>query len=126
MSDPRKTAALLIGLAALAGFVVFILFLLHYVYTDDKTWARCIYLFGAVQTIALSAVGFFFGKEVNEVRAASAESRADKAEEAARLAGERSVAAIQKFAGAKAFANAKLRSKPGDTDWLELSTFLEH
>jgi hypothetical protein len=48
--------------------------------SDERDWNQMIYLFGAVEAIAFSACGFFFGREVHRDRADKAEQRADRNE----------------------------------------------
>jgi hypothetical protein len=49
--------------------------------TNQTEWDRWVYVFGAAEAIAFTAVGWVFGKEVNRQRAESAEDRANTAEE---------------------------------------------
>ncbi|MEV0788650.1 hypothetical protein [Kribbella sp. NPDC050459] len=47
--------------------------------SNPDQWARLVYVFGAFEAIAFTAVGWVFGAEVNRQRADSAEKRADQA-----------------------------------------------
>ncbi len=86
-SAVASSAPLWIGAAVLVIYVVFIYSLLRNVGTANETiWARSLYLFSGIETIAFAAAGFFFGREVNRARAENAENRAEtEAERAARL-----------------------------------------
>jgi hypothetical protein len=68
-----------LGLAV--GFAVFAFFLVDNADTKDPTeWERWVYVFGAVEALAFTAVGWLFGREVHRERAENAEHRADEAE----------------------------------------------
>ena len=54
-----------LGLGILIVFAVFVRFLLNNTGASDSVWNRFIYVFSAVQSIALAAATFFFGKTVN-------------------------------------------------------------
>jgi cytochrome bd-type quinol oxidase subunit 1 len=47
--------------------------------TNQTEWQRWVYIFGSVEAIAFTAVGWVFGKEVNRQRAESAEGAAKAA-----------------------------------------------
>ena len=46
---------------------------------DFETWSRYLYLFGAVQALVFTALGWLFGREVNLRAVRNAEARADRA-----------------------------------------------
>jgi hypothetical protein len=65
-----------------AIFIVAAIFLMTKAGTDSSNqWERLVYVFGAFEAIAFTAVGWIFGTEVNRQRADNAEGRANKAEE---------------------------------------------
>src|SRR5215212_6276137 len=53
---------------------------------DETTWQRRVYLFGAVQAIVFTAVGWLFGREVHRSAAESAKDDADAAKQDAAVA----------------------------------------
>jgi hypothetical protein len=84
-ADPRWKAVpdrfwwmpFLVGVAMLAGYAVFLSFMMNRVDAKDPDWSRLVYLFSGVEALAFGAAGFFFGREVHRGRAEAAESRAD-------------------------------------------------
>lgn len=52
----------------------------------DDYWIRLTYLFGSLEAIAFSAVGFIFGKEVSRSRALTAEENARRSDQETREA----------------------------------------
>ena len=46
---------------------------------SPEAWSRLVYVFGGIEAIAFTAVGWVFGAEVNRQRADKAEERADQA-----------------------------------------------
>lgn len=84
----RGIAAVIVAIALLLGFAGLVAYLIGKAGTAaDGTWSRYVYLFGAVEALVFTAVGWLFGREVNRQAVQSAEARADlatdKAEEAA-------------------------------------------
>jgi hypothetical protein len=49
--------------------------------TEEREWERWVFVFGAVEAVAFTAIGWVFGREVNRERAENAEERAQTAEE---------------------------------------------
>ncbi|HJX29247.1 MAG TPA: hypothetical protein VJ885_15155 [Thermoanaerobaculia bacterium] len=88
--EPQETPAsrdplpLLVAFLAIAGFGVFVAFLLTRLGLDDLQWTRATYLLNGVEAIAFAAAGFLFGREVQRGRAESAERRAENAEAVAK------------------------------------------
>jgi hypothetical protein len=70
----------ILGLLLLGGYVVFVFVMAEKVGVQETEWARLSALFAGVETLAFSAAGFFFGREVNRARAEVAERRASGAE----------------------------------------------
>ena len=69
------------ALAAIGFFIGAYFDLRAYIDTADEThWTRRAMLYGAIEAIAFTAVGWVFGREVNRQRAESAESKAKEAE----------------------------------------------
>ncbi|GIM92004.1 hypothetical protein Ato02nite_037970 [Paractinoplanes toevensis] len=71
------TAGLLIGFAALVVTMIWI------ADGDDAVWQRRVFVFGAVEALVFTAVGWLFGREVHRSAAQSAQSAADTANQAA-------------------------------------------
>jgi hypothetical protein len=76
----RDPVPLWVAILAIAGFGVFVAFLLTRLGLDDLQWTRATYLLNGVEAIAFAAAGFLFGREVQRGRAESAERRAENAE----------------------------------------------
>jgi hypothetical protein len=49
----------------------------------ELTWQRRVYLFGAVETIVFTVVGWIFGRKVNRRQVDAAENRANRSEQRA-------------------------------------------
>jgi hypothetical protein len=69
----------LLGVAVLAGFAIFIIYLLNHIQENDIQWSRAIYLFGGVEAVAFAAAGYFFGTQVQRGRVEEAKKEADAA-----------------------------------------------
>lgn len=69
--------------------VIFVVFGAFLVLNADTAsageWERWIYVFGAAEAVAFTAIGWTFGREVNRQRAEKAEEKAEQAEVAARV-----------------------------------------
>jgi cytochrome bd-type quinol oxidase subunit 1 len=77
MNVVRVMVAIVLAIA----FVAFAAFLTFNADTTNATeWDRWVYVFGAAEAVAFTAVGWLFGREVNRKRAESAEVRAHDAE----------------------------------------------
>lgn len=73
-----------VAIVVTAAFLVFGLFLVLNADTADATeWERWVYVFGAAEAIAFTAIGWMFGREVNRQRAENAEGNAESAQAAA-------------------------------------------
>lgn len=85
----------ILGLAVLALFGFFVDFLARNVNASDTAWTRFTFLFTAVQSVAMLAATFFFGKSISTEQQKSADAKAkaktsakdldDLANQAARL-----------------------------------------
>jgi uncharacterized protein (DUF2342 family) len=76
MNFVRGTVAVVLAIA----FVAFAVFLVFNADTTNATeWDRWVYVFGAAEAVAFTAVGWLFGREVSRKRADTAEARADAA-----------------------------------------------
>ena len=64
----------------------------------ELTWQRRVYLFGAVEAIVFTAVGWIFGREVNRRQVDAAEDRANRSEQRADAAASETSAAEAKAA----------------------------
>lgn len=67
-----------VGVTVLILFGIFTKFLLDNTAASDATWNPFIYVFSAVQSIALAAATFFFGKSVNAQQEKAAEAKKAK------------------------------------------------
>jgi len=88
---PKDILAPIVAFLALVGFALFIHYMLGLTRAQETEWTRAVYLFTGVEAIAFAAAGFFFGREVQRVRAEKAEKRAEDAEKHA-IDAEREVA----------------------------------
>jgi hypothetical protein len=75
-STVKEIGIFVVGVASLAGFALFLMYLLQHLSASDSEWNRAIYLLEGVEAIAFAAAGYFFGKEVNRKRAENAEANA--------------------------------------------------
>lgn len=76
----RVIFAIIIGVA----FAWFVIFLMGQVTSDNEIWwGRRIFLFGAVEAIAFTAIGWVFGREVHREQAARADAATADAKKAA-------------------------------------------
>jgi hypothetical protein len=83
----RGLAAVAVAVVLLLGFAALLLYLVGEASSaTDATWSRYVYLFGALEALVFTAVGWLFGREVNrqavqhaEKRAAQADSKAEDA-----------------------------------------------
>ena len=84
MSGPSPKAQLAIAVCLLVGFSVVVALMLGYA----ETWEQRVYVFGAVQAIVFTAVGWVFGREVNRQSAETAKQDAAEAKQDAKVKGE--------------------------------------
>ncbi|GIF13433.1 hypothetical protein [Actinoplanes teichomyceticus] len=76
----RGFAAVVVAVALLLGFAVLLIFLVGKAGTAaDGAWSRYVYLFGAMEALVFTAIGWLFGREVNRQAVQSAEARAEQA-----------------------------------------------
>ncbi|MBI2169869.1 MAG: hypothetical protein HYU28_10305 [Actinobacteria bacterium] len=73
-----------VGVALLAAFAVFTWYLVSQVSADDQQWTRLVFVYGAVESIALVAAGAVFGTTVQRTRVREAEEREREAKTAMR------------------------------------------
>ncbi len=93
----RGVAAVLVAVLVLIGFAAFVAYLVVNVNSSEQSWTRFVYLFGAVEALVFTAIGWLFGREVNRQAVQSAEARADNAANRAEVTS--GVAADQKARG---------------------------
>jgi hypothetical protein len=89
MSDKVRLAFAIVVTAVFLAFGTFLV--LNADTTNESQWEHWVYVFGAAEAIAFTAIGWVFGKEVNR-------ERAETAEETARASGARSKLEIAKGA----------------------------
>jgi hypothetical protein len=94
----RYLVTVVIAVVLLVAFGLLILYLNGRAASGSElTWQRRVYLFGAVEAIVFTAVGWIFGREVNRQQVDAAENRANTSEQ-------RADAAVDEAADAKAKA----------------------
>ena len=75
--------ALYVAIAALVAWLVFTVYLLFQVNSDELAWTRIAWVFASVEAIAFAAAGALFGTAVQRENVERAEDRATTAEEVA-------------------------------------------
>ncbi len=75
--------ALYVAIAALLAWLVFTVYLLFQVNSDELAWTRIAWVFASVEAIAFAAAGALFGTAVQRENEERAEDRATTAEEVA-------------------------------------------
>lgn len=63
----------------LIGYALFVNYLVGKTNAENDEWIKLTYIFGSVEAIVFTAVGFIFGREVNRSRAIKAEQNEAKA-----------------------------------------------
>jgi hypothetical protein len=122
MSDWKEALTPWIGILAIAVFVVFVFFLIYHASDDDGKWSRYLYVFGAVEAVAFSAFGFFFGKEVNRDSAKNLQTALDRGRNA-----DSELARVQeRLHAVKHLIDEKLSLRASDPDWKELEGLFKH
>ncbi|MEU4769131.1 hypothetical protein AB0H12_38395 [Actinosynnema sp. NPDC023794] len=71
----------IMGILILAGFGLFVLYMLGRLDLGETAWARAIYLFSGVEAVAFSAAGYFFGTQVQRGKVEEAKKEAQTAEQ---------------------------------------------
>ncbi len=75
--------ALYVAIAALIAWLVFTVYLLFQVNSNELAWTRIAWVFASVEAIAFAAAGALFGTAVQRENVERAEDRATTAEEVA-------------------------------------------
>lgn len=75
----RAVMPWIFALIILVAYSLFLKYLLGKTQVEDNEWMKLTYIFGSLEAIVFTAVGFIFGREVNRSRAVTAEKDADKA-----------------------------------------------
>jgi hypothetical protein len=75
--------AVLVAILVLAGFALFVVFLVAHVDEDDVEWTRLAWVFASVEAIAFGAAGALFGSSIQRERAEKAEASAKENADAA-------------------------------------------
>jgi hypothetical protein len=73
----RRQYGVAVGL--LVGFAALVVAMLLMAGGEDSLWQRRVFVFGAVEALVFTAVGWLFGREVNRSALASAQEDADTA-----------------------------------------------
>jgi hypothetical protein len=76
----------LVTVLLLVGFAALVVAMIWLAGGDDTVWQRRVYVFGAVQAIVFTAIGWLFGREVGRSAAESAHSDAESARDEAKTA----------------------------------------
>lgn len=71
----------ILGVLILAGFGLFVLYMLGRLDLGETAWARAIYLFSGVEAVAFAAAGYFFGTQVQRGKVEEAKKEAETAEQ---------------------------------------------
>lgn len=129
----------LVTIALLVGFAALVVVMMWLADGDDRVWQRRVYVFGAVQAIVFTAIGWLFGREVSRADAESARgdaaaSKQEAKDEAARSAEAQreATAAQEKVNAVRAAAAAAAPARGGPQDvggrrpaQLDLVTFID-
>lgn len=75
--------AVLVAVLVLAGFAIFVVFLVARVDEDEVEWSRLAWVFASVEAIAFGAAGALFGSSIQRERAEKAEAAARENADAA-------------------------------------------
>jgi cytochrome bd-type quinol oxidase subunit 1 len=120
----RAVVAVVLAIA----FIAFAAFLVFNADTTNATeWQRWVYVFGAAEAVAFTAVGWLFGREVNRKRAETAEARANDAEQQKDTAVRQGTAlAGMIVAGAPAGTRARLEPQGASGQPTGLQTAIEY
>lgn len=107
-----KTIGVFFAIGIFIGYAIFLFFLVRKVESIDKElyWTRFMSLFASVQAIVLSAAGFIFGKEVNNIKARSATEVAKKEKDKKETAEAEAKKALLEADKGKRIASAVLNS----------------
>ena len=68
-----------VALVLLTAFAVLAVWMMASADVEETTWARRVYVFGAVEAIVFAAVGWLFGREVHRGQAEAAQKDAQEA-----------------------------------------------
>lgn len=85
-TGPRWLATI-VAIAAVIGYMAFILILYQQVDSAEPDWSRRIVLFTGVEAVAFAAAGWLFGKEVNRSAVDAAKDATSQAQNNAAVAG---------------------------------------
>lgn len=110
MGNLKNIFAPIMGVLALIGLALFIVYLLQLLTAEEREWSRAVYIFAAVEAVGFAAAGFFFGAEVHRERAENAENRADQAQIQVNQAEKQAVAVEEKGKALKIQIDAKAQS----------------
>jgi hypothetical protein len=80
ITDKRFWAIFIVGVLILVAYLAGLCYMTWHLSDQDKEWSRLLYLFTGIETLAFSAVAFFFGREVNRQRAEKAEAAESEAQ----------------------------------------------
>src|SRR5438552_4915791 len=75
----RWNRQFIVTIALLVGFAALVVAMVAMADGDEKIWQRRVYVFGAVEAIVFTAIGWLFGREVHRATAESAREDADTA-----------------------------------------------
>lgn len=115
-ADPKSMLAIVVTALAFLGFIAAVVFLLSVARSSsDQEWQRLVYVFGGIEAVVFTAVGWLFGREVNRRQAEGAEQRADESDKVAKAAITRAADLDARGQAAKAAVQSRLvtYSDPG-------------
>jgi hypothetical protein len=86
-SSPPVSWQFVVAVGLLLAFAAMVIYMLATADGDSTAWERQVYVFGAVEAIVFTAVGWIFGREVHRASAQDAREDAKQAKEEANAKG---------------------------------------
>ena len=111
-----------VALVLLTAFAVLAVWMMASADVEETTWARRVYVFGAVEAIVFAAVGWLFGREVHRGQAEAAQKDAQEAKADAAEARDTASAKSEEAAVARTKGQALASAVRGSTPPLSRST----
>jgi hypothetical protein len=105
-SSPPITWQFGVAIGLLVAFTALVIYMLVTADGAADTWERQVYVFGAVEAIVFTAVGWIFGREVHRANAANAREDATQAKQEAAAKGAQVEALTEEAAKGRTLAAA--------------------
>ena len=86
-NSPPASWQFMVAVGLLVAFTALVIYMLATADGESGTWERQVYVFGAVEAIVFTAVGWIFGREVHRASAANAREDANQAKQEAAAKG---------------------------------------